>query len=685
MKREKVEGITRHEKNLMLVQKLKSEKLSGNITSNYFQMKIFMFGVIICLSIFITEGYSQPTMFGANPQHTGVYTSNIPTNLFMVKKWKFKTNGKIFSSAVVSNGTVYFGSEDSCLYAIDTAGILQWKFKSNGMIRSTPAISDSIVFFNTYGGSLFAVNSNTGLEIWHFNTDGEKHFSKKGLFGWTPSDSLMADPWDFYISSPCISDTVIYFGSGTNVYALKLKDGELIWKFKAEDVVHSTPAVSSGSVYFGCWSGKFYSLNALDGTVKWTFSTGTDPSHLMQGIQSSPSIIDTIVIIGARDATVYAINANTGKKIWSTNFGGTWMPSSFVYYEGTIYTGSSEGIGLKALNLKDGKVKFSVSNNFYFTFSSPAFASGTIFIGCLNGSLFAVDANTGTIRCRFDTDGRILNPIHAISIDGSLNPAVFGPVSGYPYEQAVEYVRRVQTAGSIASSPTIYNSTIFFGSTDSIFYAIGDNGLCKPKISVLDKNISIGEISNNHITCDTSFYVSNTSECDDSVTISSTSPILKDAININPTNCIIAPGDSQKIKIQFNLSNLQTKYYATIMLSRSKSNEYHLFKTQISFTMVNIDNITRNEKELTSKVYPNPFREYTSIHYSLEQKSFVEIKILNSLGQQVKAITNGIQSAGEYTVIWNGRNDQGEKLYTGLYFCTIRKDDRIETRKILFQ
>jgi eukaryotic-like serine/threonine-protein kinase len=686
MKREKVDGVYLYEKNFMHAQILKREKLSGNRASYCLQMKILLcLAAFIFLSTTINKGFSQPVMFGTNPQHTGVYSSSMPTDLLLVKKWKFKTNGKILSSAVVKGGIIYFGSDDSCLYALDTTGLLQWKFKSNGFIRSTPAVSDSIVFFNTYGGTLFAINSKTGLEVWHFNTEGEKHFSKKGLFGWTPSDSLMADPWDFYVSSPCISDTAIYFGSGVNVYALNMKDGQLIWKFIAEDVVHSTPAVSNGSVYFGCWSGKFYSINVPDGSVKWTFSTGTDPSHLMQGIQSSPSIIDTVVIIGARDANVYALNTNNGKKIWSTSFGGSWMPSSFAFYNGIVYTGSSEGGGLKALNLKDGKLKFTVATNFYFTFSSPAYANGTIFIGCLNGSLFAVDANTGAIKCRFDTDGRILNPINAILKNGSLNPVVFNPVSGYPYEQAVEYVQRVQTAGSIASTPTIYNSTIFFGSTDSIFYAISDNGLCKPKISVSEKTIAIGTISNYYVSYDTSFYVSNYSDCDDSVAISSTSPYLKDALTITPTNCIIAPGDSQKIKLQFNLSKLKATNYSTKILSQSKSNEYDLFTTLISFTMDIIDHVTRNVKEITSTVYPNPFNENTSIHYKLEKKCFVDIIIINSLGQQVKAITSGIQTAGEYKAIWNGRNDHGAELCSGLYLCTIKRDDSVETRKILLQ
>ncbi len=139
----------------------------------------------LCLS---THGNAQIAMFGNNPQHTGVYHSDLPNDLELVKKWKFKTNGMIFSSPVVSNGSIYFGSDDSCLYALDTLGHNKWIFKCDGILRSAPAVMDTLVYINTYGGTLYAINTTTGLQTWKYHTSGERHFSKIGLFGWTPAD-----------------------------------------------------------------------------------------------------------------------------------------------------------------------------------------------------------------------------------------------------------------------------------------------------------------------------------------------------------------------------------------------------------------------------------------------------------------------------------------------------------------
>jgi len=417
---------------------------------------------------------AQTVMFGTNPQHNGVYNSTFPANMVLKKKWSFKTNGKIFSTAVVANDVIYFGSDDSCLYAIDNAGVLKWKFKSNGKICTSPAVKDTVVYFNNYGAKFYAVNTKTGKEIWSFNSDGESPRTGKGLNWCTPKDMVMTDPWDFYLSSPVIADSMVYFGSGANVYAINLKNNVLVWKFTAPNIVHSSPAVYDGIIYFGCWDSKLYALNASTGIQIWSYQTGLDPgNHGMEGIQSSPSVIDTLVLIGSRDANVYAIHAKTGKKIWSKGFNGSWMPSSFAVYKDYAYTGSSDGKGFFALSLKDGRIKYSV-NTSLFTFSTPAMANETAFIGVMNGSLLAIDINTGKIKCKFDTDGRLLNPLKAIANDGTLNNSAFTDLNGSDYSLNVEYVRRVLTAGSILSTPVIDKNVVYFGSTDSCFYAVYD-------------------------------------------------------------------------------------------------------------------------------------------------------------------------------------------------------------------
>ncbi|MCF7805838.1 MAG: M6 family metalloprotease domain-containing protein [Candidatus Marinimicrobia bacterium] len=102
--------------------------------------------------------------------------------------------------------------------------------------------------------------------------------------------------------------------------------------------------------------------------------------------------------------------------------------------------------------------------------------------------------------------------------------------------------------------------------------------------------------------------------------------------------------------------------------------------------------VTSTGKELRSlpdkyditQNYPNPFNPETQIDYQLPEESNVTIAVYDLLGQKVATLKNGNQKAGYYSVKWNGTNDRGQKLSSGVYFYQIRAGDFQKTRKMLF-
>jgi hypothetical protein len=65
--------------------------------------------------------------------------------------------------------------------------------------------------------------------------------------------------------------------------------------------------------------------------------------------------------------------------------------------------------------------------------------------------------------------------------------------------------------------------------------------------------------------------------------------------------------------------------------------------------------------------YPNPFNPSTTIAYSLPEKSSVEIKIFDLQGREIRSFTVGAQSPGYQRVVWNGTNDRGNPIASGVY------------------
>lgn len=87
--------------------------------------------------------------------------------------------------------------------------------------------------------------------------------------------------------------------------------------------------------------------------------------------------------------------------------------------------------------------------------------------------------------------------------------------------------------------------------------------------------------------------------------------------------------------------------------------------------------------------YPNPFNPATQIHYQLPKTAKARLAIFNSLGQKVRTLVNGDkpQAAGFYTVEWDGRNDTGERVSSGIYFYRLEAETAsqtvVQTRKMI--
>ncbi|MBU1117336.1 MAG: T9SS type A sorting domain-containing protein [Bacteroidetes bacterium] len=84
-----------------------------------------------------------------------------------------------------------------------------------------------------------------------------------------------------------------------------------------------------------------------------------------------------------------------------------------------------------------------------------------------------------------------------------------------------------------------------------------------------------------------------------------------------------------------------------------------------------------------SQNYPNPFNPVTTIEYSLPERSQVTIEVYNVLGQKVRTLVDREESAGSYTITWDGTSSTGETVSTGVYFYRFQADDHVETKKML--
>ena len=410
-------------------------------------------------------------MFRGNLAHTGEYPGPAVDRLPAIK-WRFHTHGRVISSAAVDDGTVYVGSTDGHLYAIDAAtGRSRWKFRTDARVTSSPAVHAGMVYFSSYDGFVYAVNAPTGHLRWKFQTGGERRYAGKHLHGLLPAAEAMPDPYDVYLSSPAVWHGLVYIGSGDgNVYALDARTGSVTWKFATGNVVHASPAVAEGTVFIGSWDTYFYALDALTGRERWRFKTGDDTViHNQVGIQSSAAVADGVVYFGCRDSQLYALDAHTGKQRWKFDNHGSWVVGSPAVHDGKVYFGTSDSGLLYALDAASGAPVFS-QKLVWFVFASPAIAGNLLYAATWDGRLTAMDLTQHTPAWTFATDGSRHTRPAFMKADSTINGEALG--SENFYDDVFVQIDRMFAMGSLLSSPVVADGVLYVGSTDGDLYAL---------------------------------------------------------------------------------------------------------------------------------------------------------------------------------------------------------------------
>ena len=200
------------------------------------------------------------------------------------------------SPAVVGN-TVYFGSGDGSVYAVDARnGVLQWKFATKDVVHASPAVVGGMVFVGSFDGNLYALDAATGQQKWMF-AGGQ--------------DDAVHNQVGFQ-SSPAVVDGIVYVGCrDAHVYALDAATGRKKWDYPtSKSWVNGTPAVRDGRVYVGTSdSSRFMALDARTGRLLFNFDA---KAYLF----SSAALAGDLAYFGSHNGKLYAVNSKTGQLAW---------------------------------------------------------------------------------------------------------------------------------------------------------------------------------------------------------------------------------------------------------------------------------------------------------------------------------------------------------------------------------
>jgi eukaryotic-like serine/threonine-protein kinase len=273
------------------------------------------------------------------------------------------------SSPAVVNGTVYFGSGDGNVYAVDArSGILQWKFATGDVVHASPAVVDGTVYVGSWDGYLYALDAVTGRQKWAFKS-GE--------------DPVAHNQVGFQ-SSPAVVDGVVYVGCrDAHVYAIDAATGRKKWDYPtSKSWVNGTPAVRDGTVYAATSdSSRFIALDAKTGRLLFNFDAKAY-------VFSSAALAGGLAYFGSHNGRLYAVDATTGRLAWEFQTEASKRdPLKLLKPDGGLdRAGFSPVFG----DFEDMYVDFYRFVSIGAIMSSPAVDQGVVYVGSTDGRLYAL-------------------------------------------------------------------------------------------------------------------------------------------------------------------------------------------------------------------------------------------------------------------------------------------------------
>jgi len=344
---------------------------------------------------------SDWTMYRHDPSRTGAI--DITTSPKGELLWSFETGSEIASSPTVVNGIVYFGSRDHKLYALDAnTGQKKWEFRTGSWVESSPAVVNGVVYFGCNDGKFYALDAATGNKLWDFQT----RYAIK--------------------SSPAVAGNMVFFGGDDYfVYAVDAGTGKKIWQYETESHVNSSPVISEGILYIGSNDMSCYALNAETGRFRLRMKVAE--------VISAPVVKDSTVYFTSHNY-LFAMDGRARNWPYEHDFRPWWLqfyafhlappppPRSGVMWGMRIAISNSNTTPVLEGNYiyttgdnKVLKIDLSTRKNVWtppfaagaMINSSPALANNVIYVGCDNGRLYAIDAETGKGLWDFRTGAKI--------------------------------------------------------------------------------------------------------------------------------------------------------------------------------------------------------------------------------------------------------------------------------------
>ncbi|MBQ7543391.1 MAG: PQQ-binding-like beta-propeller repeat protein [Synergistaceae bacterium] len=274
----------------------------------------------------------------------------------------------ISTGVALSGNTLLFGDSVGNFYA---AGDTSWTYHdSDATATGIPAVQNDKVIFTQSDGTITCLNIPSGSFVWRYAP----------VFDESATESLEA--------GAAFGGEMVYaaYSSG-ELRAFDLKDGHLVWTYKAKQGLRTAPVYSSGFVFLGEYDGLFSIIDAKTGKRLNGGGAG--------GAVNTPAVESGNVYYSAWDGSVHAVQLNGVIPLWDAKAGEP-VTTSPVIGEGLVVVGTASG-KIIAFNQKNGAQVWEYDTKGGQVLASPVVCEGKIFVGTGDGRVLELSAENGKL------------------------------------------------------------------------------------------------------------------------------------------------------------------------------------------------------------------------------------------------------------------------------------------------
>lgn len=467
-------------------------------------------------------------------------------------------------------------------------------------------------------------------------------------------------------------------------------DASILWTAPVTGTLHifHSAVVVEGIVYF-CHD-SLYALNAATGTIAWSypilmgddspavyedklFLTNSDSvycfdienrelvwsSGLANTDGGSPVVYDGKVFCSFNPQAVpgsiaRCLNADNGSLIWSTSLSGTQGSCSSIWENLLIIPTHT---ALYGLDVETGEIIWSILDLEGFHDTSPCIVDGVIYIGGEDSVIRAIDASTGDIIW-----STLISPMCNLEATPAFHDEIVicGGKETIFAVSAESGSLLWQTDKGLHGSPSIADGIVYWG---------GWGDYTDPD-SIYAADITTGETIWSYKPDFLGWPLCST-------------PPIVDGVLYFPASDGNLYAFGTGLKFTY-LDDLFAEVGSNQLIVTSFNEEVPVAADTISFTVTGTGINHEPQYSFHLSASPNPFFSGALISFKLSESAFVSMDIYDLTGREVTRLVNSEFIAGTHFVQWNGCNQTGEAVSTGLYICRIESDGVIETVGLCF-